>query len=512
MRTQVLIVGGGLVGLTASLLTGHHGVESTLVERHATTSPQPKARRFNTRTMEVYRSLGVAGDVEKAAADLANYQSMRAGPTLVDSTELPGVPPGDLSTLIAASPVLPCLCAQDRLEPVLRDLAAGRGQDVRFAHELVAFEQDDAGVHAVVAGPDGRYDVHADYLIAADGAHSPVRAALGIPRTGRGALGRAVTVYFRADLADIVRGREFNLCQIEDERLPGGFASVDGTEKWLFFAGDVAEQDWVRQLPRLIGAAVDVEILSVQAWEPAMRVADRFRAGRVFLAGDAAHVMPPYAAQGANTGIQDVHNLVWKLAAVLAGQAGTGLLDSYHAERHPTAYFAAEQSSLRTGSLRADPGFRGERPELAHPFVLMLGYVYEHGALIPDGGPPPATDRLELIGRPGTRVPHAWVRPGQTSTLDLCGPGFALLADGAGRLDDAGWLDGAGRLDGAGWLEAAARLGVPGHRLAAVDWLDPGGALLVRPDAVVAWRADGPVADPAAVLSGVLDTVLDRHA
>jgi putative polyketide hydroxylase len=140
MRTQLLIVGGGLVGLTASLLAGQHGVPSVLVEKHETTSPQPKARRFNTRTMEVYRSLGVAGDVEKAGADLANYQSMRAGPTLVDSTELPGVPPGDLSTLIAASPALPCLCAQDRLEPMLRDLAAGRGQDLRFAHELVAFE------------------------------------------------------------------------------------------------------------------------------------------------------------------------------------------------------------------------------------------------------------------------------------------------------------------------------------------------------------------------------------
>src|SRR3954447_8495661 len=113
MRVPVLIVGGGLVGLTASLLASQHGVESLLVERHESTSPQPKARRFNTRTMEVYRALGVAGDVEKAAADLANHQAMRAGPTLVDSEELPGVPPGDLSDLIAASPVLPCLCAQD---------------------------------------------------------------------------------------------------------------------------------------------------------------------------------------------------------------------------------------------------------------------------------------------------------------------------------------------------------------------------------------------------------------
>jgi putative polyketide hydroxylase len=124
----------------------------------------------------------------------------------------------------------------------------------------------------------------------------------------------------------------------------------------------------------------------------------------------------------------------------------------------------------------------------------MLGYGYAHGAFIPDGGPRPPTDRLELIGRPGTRVPHAWVRPGQTSTLDLCGPEFALLAGGAG------------------WLEAAARLGITGHRMTGVDWLDPDGALLVRPDAVVAWRAGGPVADPTAVLAGVLDTVLDRHA
>lgn len=494
MRTQLLIVGGGLVGLTASLLAGQYGIRSVLVDKHETTSPQPKARRFNTRTMEVYRSLGVAGDVEKAGADLANYQSMRAGPTLVGSAELPGVPPGDLSALINASPVLPSLCTQDRLEPVLRDLAVGRGQDVRFAHELISFEQDGDAVHAVVAGPGGCYDVHADYLVAADGAHSPVREALGIPRTGRGTLGRAVTVYFRADLSEIVRGREFNLCQVEDERLSGGFASVDGTEKWLFFAGDVQVPDWPGQLNRLIGADVDIEILSVQAWEPTMRVAERFRSGRVFLAGDAAHVMPPFAAQGANTGIQDAHNLVWKLAAVLSGRAGPALLDSYHTERYPTAYFAAEQSSLRTGDLRADTGFRGTRPELAHPFVLMLGYGYPRGALIPDGGPPLPTDRLELIGRPGTRVPHVWLEHGRLSTVDLCGPEFTLLAAGTD------------------WLDAAARLGVTGHRVAAPDWLPPGGALLVRPDAVVAWRSDRPVGDPVAVLAGVLGAVLGRPA
>src|SRR4051812_3831331 len=233
-RTPVLIVGGGLTGLATSLLLTRHGTASVLVEKHLSTSPQPKARRFNFRTMEVFRSLGITADVERAAADLADHHGMRAGRTLVDAEALPILPPGDLSAAVAASPVLPCLCAQDRLEPVLRDLAVTRGGDLRFGTELVDLHAGPDGVDATLDGPAGRYTITADHLVAADGARSPVREALGIARSGRGTLGRATTVYFRADLTELVRGREFNLCQVDG----GGFASVNGTDRWLFFTGE----------------------------------------------------------------------------------------------------------------------------------------------------------------------------------------------------------------------------------------------------------------------------------
>jgi putative polyketide hydroxylase len=451
-RTPVLIVGGGLVGLTTSLLLTRYGVPSVLVEKHPTTSPQPKARRFDFRTMEVFRSLGITAEVERAAADLADHQGMRVGRTLVDAEALPGMPPADLTAAVAASPALPCLCAQDRLEPVLRDLAVARGGDLRFGTELLDFVDDGDTIRATVGG---RHEIRADYLVAADGARSPVREALGIPRSGHGVLGRATTVYFQADLTDLVRGREFNLCQVDG----GAFASVNGTDRWLFYT-DHYEPDRLR---RAIGADVDLTVLSVQSWEPTMKVADRFSAGRVFLAGDAAHVMPPFAALGANTGIQDAHNLAWKLAAVLSNRADPRLLDSYHEERHAIGWFAAEQSSLRSGDLRSTGR---DDPRLANPLVLALSWAYPE-----PGRTPPRTDRMEFTGRPGSRVPHAWIVP-EVSTLDLCGDWFTVLANGTG------------------WHVAAAEAGLVVHDVGDLTGLPPGGAMLVRPDTVIEARFD----------------------
>jgi putative polyketide hydroxylase len=464
-RIPVLICGGGLVGLTTALLLDRYGVPCVLVEKHPTTSPQPKARRFNFRTMEIYRSLGITAEIERAAADLADHQGMRAGRTLATAEALPGPPPGDLSAAVAASPALPCLCAQDRLEPILRDLVT----DARFGTELTGFVDEGDRVRATLAGGQ---EIVADYLVAADGAHSPVRESLGIPRSGRGILGRATTVYFRADLTDLIRGREFNLCQVDG----GAFASVNGTDRWLFYT-DRYEPE---ALSRAIGADVDTTVLSVQSWEPTMKVADRFSAGRVFLAGDAAHVMPPYAAQGANTGIQDAHNLAWKLAAVLSGRARPDLLDSYHAERHPVAWFAAEQSSLRSGDLRST-GW--DDPRLAHPLVLALSWAYDLA------GTRHHTDRMEFPGTPGSRVPHAWLGP-DVSTLDLCGDWLTLLTNGPG------------------WADEAARAGIAWHDVGDRTGLPPGGAMLVRPDAIVAWRAETP---QALVLPPYADPSADRQ-
>jgi 2-polyprenyl-6-methoxyphenol hydroxylase-like FAD-dependent oxidoreductase len=472
-------VGGGLVGLTAALLLRHHGVAVTLVEKRATTSAQPKARRFHTRSMEVFRELGLAATVHEAAEDLAGHDHMAAGRTLAEAEQLPlWLPEGPDGPVVDISPEPPTLIAQDLLEPVLRAAAVDAGATVRFETELTAFDQRDDGVRAELLDrrTGEREPLHARYLVAADGARSPVREALGITRSGRGAIGGPVTtVYFRADLREVVRGREFNLCHIAHPDAPGMLASVDGRYRWVFMGAPDPDRGWPAVLRTALGVpAPELEVMSVLDWQAEMLVADRYRAGRVLLAGDAAHVMPPFAAAGANTGIADAHNLAWKLAAVLDGRAGPGLLDSYDAERRPAGWFAADQSTRRTAGF-ADPTAAAD-PTLAHPYVLAGGrFRYPAGALVvgPDdvADDEPVTEYAPAV-RVGTPLPHAWLDDARTrSTLDLAGPGWVLLSGGP----------------------AAAVEGLPGHAVA-LDGLPPGRHALVRPDHVVAWRGDDPAA------------------
>ncbi|MGA8116568.1 MAG: FAD-dependent oxidoreductase, partial [Actinocatenispora sp.] len=436
-RTQildVLVVGGGLVGLTTALVLRHHGIPVTLVEKRSTTSPQPKARRFHVRSMEIFRELGLATVVHDAARDLAGHDHMAVGRTLSEAEQLPLWRPSGPGATFDISPELPCLVAQDLLEPVLRAAAVDAGATVRFDTELVGFDQH----HGEVVGTlldrnSGRSEQFAaGHLVAADGARSPVRDALGITRSGRGPIGDPnVNVYFRADLGDVVAGREFNLCQIEHPDAPGGLASIDGRWRWVFMGpgGDV-DHDWPRLLRTALGVPVpDLEVLSVLPWRAEMLVADRYGEGRVHLAGDAAHVMPPFAASGANTGIADAHNLGWKLAAVLRGRAAPTLLDTYDTERRAAGWFVADQSSRRTQEFR--DRVAAPDPTLTHPFVLAAGaFQYPAGALVPDpaADPEPVTE-FAPTGRVGTRIPHRWLDAARTrSTLDLAGPGWALLA------------------------------------------------------------------------------------
>ncbi|MEV5650389.1 FAD-dependent monooxygenase [Nocardia sp. NPDC052254] len=493
----VLIVGGGLTGLTAALFLQHHGVPSVLVERRSTTSPQPKARRINIRTMELFRQIGIAAEVEAAAEGLAGYQAMAAGPTLARAEQLPFTLPGGLPDWDAITPSTACLCAQDLLEPTLRALAEARGCDIRFDVECVEFAETATGLTATLRTGDGEVGtLSATYLIAADGARSPIRRHLGIGRHGRGTLGRAVNVYFRADLTGLVRGREFNLCQIDNDRVPGAFASIDGSRRWLFMS--TAEPDrpvdlWPDMLREAIGVAdIEVEVLSVLPWESGMFVADRFSSGRVFLAGDAAHVMPPYAAAGANTGIEDGHNLAWKLAMVLGGHTPTTLLDSYDSERRPAGEYIADQSSIRTANLRTMAHESTDGTPLADPIALILGTCYPAGAFVDDGSPHTMA-HLDLTGRPGTRLPHRFLGDGR-STLDLIGTNFTVL------------------------LGPDAPAPQPGSRPIDIvrmdhDWcstvgVTPSGALLVRPDQVIAWRAPAAPQDPTAALARAWDLIL----
>ncbi len=374
---------------------------------------------------------------------------------------------------------------------MLRAAAVEAGAGVRFATELVGFDRRGDGMlvdlHDRSTGNRERAEVR--FLVGADGARSGVREALCITRSGAGPVGEpSVSVYFRADLAEVVRGREFNLCWISHPAAPGVLASVDGRHRWVFLTEGGPDRDWPPLLRTALGVpAPDLEVLSALPWRAEMLVADRYADGPVFLAGDAAHVMPPYAASGANTGIADAHNLAWKLAAVLRGDAGPALLDSYSAERRPAGWFAADQSTRYTRAF-GDPAAAPD-PTLAHPFVLAAGgFQYRAGALAvdPDTGhdPEPVTE-FAPAGRVGTRVPHRWLDTARTrSTIDLAGPGWALLSAGPVARD---------------------RPGLPAYRVDA-DFLPPGGHLLLRPDHVVAWRGT----DPATATRVMADLLAPR--
>ncbi|MFE3176977.1 FAD-dependent monooxygenase [Amycolatopsis sp. NPDC059090] len=494
-RIPVLICGGGIAGLTAALLLHREGVAAALVEKHAGTSPQPKARRFNPRSTEVFRLLGLMDEVERASAPLASFTGMLSGTTLADAT-WPEITdalrerPNLHAKMPDLSPAPSVLCPQDVLEPVLRQAAVERGVSVRFGTELVSFEQDDTGITAELRPADGEpYRISAEYLIAADGARSPIRTALGITRSGHGHLADNLDVCFRADLAELVRDKPFNLCRIENPAASGAFVSVNGTDRWLFSTSDfpgsesLGEDGWRELLRTVVGVPdLEVEVLSRMHWESGMYVADQFSSGRVFLAGDAAHAMPPMAAAGANTAIADVANLAWKLAAVLAGSATPALLDTYHAERYPIGYATAEFSSMASGHLGTMIAAitSADAPRI-DPLAALFGVQYERGAFIPDGRGPAPEDRYSPAGRPGTRVPHAWL-DATTSTVDLAGPGLVLLTGP----------------DNARWAAEADRLGLRLVPIANEAWLaetelPADGALLLRPDAVVGWHSTSEV-------------------
>lgn len=525
--TPVLIVGGGLVGLSTSLFLTQHGISSLLVERHASTAIHPRARGINFRTMELFRVLGLEEQLRAAGTDLSNNRGMLIVESLAgrEYRRIAMEEPRG-TTLAEISPTTWCMCAQDHSEPVLLAAARQRGGDVRFNTELVSFGQDDDGVTAVVANRSGgaQRTIRAKYMVAADGAASPIRNALGIMRSGQGTLENHISIYFAADLSHLVRGREFVLCQVENPEVQGIFVAVNNKDLWIFstlYAPEKGERledfsperciDLVRKaigLPQLA-----VEIKSVLPWEAAVRVADRFHQGRVFLAGDAVHQMPPTGAFGANTGIQDAHNLAWKLAMVLKGQAAPALLTTYDEERRPVTRFTTEQAGLRSAVTSFDPNAQSAA-QLADSLVIIAGYQYSSQAVVAANEAPLAFDHIDLNGQPGRRAPHVWVEQQgrRISTLDLFGKSFVLLT---GK-------------DGMQWSTAAqaiaARRGIDlnayciGGNGDLVDldgrWsssygVTASGAVLVRPDGFVGWRIAS-MEDIEGALEQTLERVLDQ--
>jgi 2-polyprenyl-6-methoxyphenol hydroxylase-like FAD-dependent oxidoreductase len=531
-HVPVLIVGGGPVGLTASFLLSRRSVPSLLVERHPGTAIHPKARGINVRTMEVFRQQGVEDAVRKAGLPPERTGLIVWARTLAGEEIERRTPWRGRAEAAEISPVRACLCAQDYLEPVLRAYAEQQpGGELRFNAELVSFEQSDAGVQATLLDrTTGREEqVSADYLIAADGAQSGVRQALGVGMLGQKDVYDSVNMLFEADLRPWTAGRPAALYFIENPDLRGTFLTINAHDRWGFLVNSLKSQgfkaeDFTPELAlRLVRLGVGVpdlpaKVIGIAPWVASAHVADRYAVGRVFLAGDAAHEMPPTGGFGMNTGVQDVHNLCWKLALVLQGRAGVSLLATYHDERQPVGRAITEQSlvnAISMGRLQETRQAAGARPEYLNEIGMIFGATYASRAIVPDGSTPaavanPVTDYLPNA-RPGGRAPHAWLSKAdgeRISTIDIVGSDFVLFAGG----------------EGAAWVEAAAKRNLPvkvvrvdHNDLSDVDgrWhetygVERGGAVLVRPDGYVGWRSASRVENPPAALADAFHSILGQ--
>lgn len=524
----VLIVGGGPVGLTASIYLSHFGIPSLLVERHPGTAVLPKARALNARTMEMYRQIGLERAIRGAGMP-ERFGHMVMWAESLAGAEIKRLEPARGAASQALSVTSNCGCSQDMLEPVLRERAeaAGAGR-VRFGTQLVELQCHDTGVVARIRDGAGQEEeVSARYLIAADGAQSPIRQQLGIERDGQRDVYDSVNIHCRVDLTRWIDDRPAGLYLIEQPELRGTFMTINGTDRWGFLVTSLSHYGYTPEqftpgfctevIRRAVGCQdLAVEVLGVGAWKASALVARQYRQGAVFLAGDAAHEMPPTGGFGLNTGVQDTQNLAWKLAAVLKGDAGEALLDTYDAERRPVGQAVTHSSLLNALSMGRTARQQEAvlpRKEFLNEVGLIFGAHYRSAAVVDDGSRPAVDDPvLQYVpsATPGCRAPHVPLsqdgRP--LSTLDLFGREFVLLTGPLGMP----------------WHEAAARLRpslvgfVIGHQLQDEDGrflqgygLAPGGAVLVRPDGYVGWRSADAVDDPEATLAKALDGVLCRE-
>lgn len=511
--TAVLVVGGSLVGLSTALFLAWQGVPTVVVERHPGSSLHPRAIGYTPRTMELLRAVGLADRFPSIHSEgrprRVRVESL-AGRWFEES---PWTPPGKTAPPIEWSPMGSGGVAQDRLEPILREHAIALGADVRLRTDLVRFEQDDDGVTAWLRGPDGdEYTLRADYMVAADGNRSSVREALGIGRTGRGSMGTMRSVLFRAPLQKYL---EAGIVQFSIDQ-PGfnPFLVTYSDGRWALFFSDDEERDeatLLSHIRRAVGEPdLPIELITNGRWELGALIADRFSSGRIFLAGDAAHTLPPSrGGYGANTGIEDAHNLAWKLAAVSAGTSSPKLLETYDAERRPIAWLRHQQIFARA-DFTAHSADVAKDVAIIDDAAMEYGQLYRSNAVLgADETLPPAQRPDEWKGQPGTRAPHLWLTRGDAriSSLDLLQRRWVLLTQDARWREAAATASLALRQD----VESVV-IGVDVEPTSSEAFpnafgVEKDGATLIRPDGYVAWRSVGMADDPAGALVEALRTV-----
>lgn len=529
----VLIAGGGLVGLSMAMFLAQHGVKSLAIERLIGGSPLPRAGHFHLRTLELFRSAGIEDEVKRRSeADFVPEGAIIAMDNL-SGRKLADIIPSLNEGVEPLSPCRRLFINQPSLEQVLRKRAAEVGAQVLEGYEITGIVQDADGVTVTARNvADGTTRaLRGRYLAGADGAHSKVRELLDIPYDGRGVFSNSMTIYFRANLAPQLLGKPLSVIYINNATF-GGFMRVDKDCQAGFIgvntvgdpkadplaaanaAADTSEERLIAIVRSMAGVPdLPVKIVGVARWRATSDVARRFQDGRIFLVGDAAHLMPPNGGFGGNTGIHDAHNLAWKLACALNGAAGESLLASYEAERKPVGKFTVEQAYTRYVTRTATYLNKTDFQPLAPDFNIELGYLYRSQAIVSeDADAAVHGDPHKAAGRPGSRAPHVWVeRDGRKiSSLDLFGTAFVLLAGPQG----APWRD-AARATASQFPKLALDVRIVGAdlrdaegRFAAAYDLTDTGAVLVRPDGFVAWRSKDMASDPKTALGQALRHIL----
>lgn len=541
VEVPVLIVGGSLVGMSAATLLGQHGVPSLTVEHHRGTAIHPRAAMATQRTMEVFRGAGLESAIQQRSAE----QFVQDGGIIAVETLAGGVTRHFIADLNAGvrdvSPSERLFLSQNALEPLLKERAVALGATIRFATEVLSVEEHSDGVIAKIRHRDSGEitTVHSQYVIAADGSHSRIRKQLGIGMHGHPTFSKSVTIYFRAPMRPMLDGKQWSVVYVNNDRLRGFFRFEkpfdsaflvvntvgDPTHPVTDVSTDFSTERALEFVRIALGRDdVPIEIDNVMHWQAAAEVADSFQTDRIFIAGDAAHIMPPTGGFGGNTGVQDAHNLAWKLALVLSGRAPRSLLSTYEHERLSASSLTVEQAYTRY-VLRTDPSIgTSQAQELVNDLNIELGYVYRSPAIDPDGPDDGALhlSPRETCGRPGTRAPHMWLTHDgeRISSLDLYNHAFVLL----GGPDSQDWCDhGRSVATQTGIDIDVLRLGTHGlacgddagpegatspSQFAAAHGIDPSGCLLVRPDGFVAWRArSDEYASPELLASAVTQAV-----
>jgi 2-polyprenyl-6-methoxyphenol hydroxylase-like FAD-dependent oxidoreductase len=531
----VLIIGGGLVGLSTAMFLAQHGVASLAIEKLRGGSPVPRAAHFHLRTLELFRLAGVEDEVIARSAE----EFLPEG-AIVAMDSLAGKKLADIigSLNAGVEEVSPCkrlFITQPGLEPILRKRARQAGAQVTDGHELMALAQDSDGVTATIRDVDSGavQTLRCKYLVGADGAHSKVRELLGIPLDGRGVFSNSITIYFTADVSPQMGGKPISVTYINNPRF-GGFFRLDKDCQSGFLvvntvgdpktnpnaahaaAEDISEAkliDWVR-----IGAGVPdlkVRIDGVARWRATSDVARTFQDGRVFLAGDAAHLMPPNGGFGGNTGIHDAHNLACKLAYVINGHAGPQSLASYDAERRAVSKFTVEQAYTRYVTRTATYLGATDFEPVAPDFNVEIGYLYNSPSVVAEPGEAKVHgDPKTTCGLPGSRAPHIWLeRKGmRMSSLDLFGNGFVLVAGSQGEAWRAAAQKAVAKFPGLPFEVIVNGKDVIDldQRLEYAFGIAPDGAILVRPDGFVGWRAKSKASDAQAAIGDALQQLLAR--